>query len=658
VAPLHPLLCSSSILTERQLPLLVSLPKQGAAMKQESLARAIKMLLVVALPFRRPLARAWSSSHSTSNCGLGAAAFQREQQHNRRQIDWGRYRRLHHHHHSTQQRNLKLLSSLSSSNSNGTAAVRAGAVELPSFDGSAERDAPASETKAAVPPRRFVDFPFGYHQELILEVESLTNRGWGVGRVALPAVAAATAAAASRDENRGVDNSDNNDDDDSPHFRTASAGESDRRWVVLVAPGVIPGEVVKVRVFRNFNRYSEADLVEVVFFSSPEARRKDKEGDCDDQPATMPSSPGRVEPRCSVFAECGGCQYQHMDVELQRYWKTRHVQEAMEQYGIDARVSPCLGTPHTYGYRSKLTPHYHAPSSKRDGSGSGGGAQELAIRQIGFQRQTSRQIVDVERCAIATDPINDAYRQIREELLSPDFIASTKKKKKNKGATLLLRQGNSFDAQVVTEHQRTLTTSVLGMNFTYLAGNFFQNNYYVLPLMVQTVVDAAAAPLPPNDARPAHLIDCYCGSGLFAVSAAARFESVIGIEINERAVQEATANAEQNGLSNCRFVSATAEHIFRNLEDPEGAEMKVSCDRTVVVLDPPRNGCSESFLQQLLTFAPARIVYLSCDPVTQARDVANVLQHENVRYEIESVQPFDLFPQTRHIECLVVLNRR
>jgi 23S rRNA (uracil1939-C5)-methyltransferase/tRNA (uracil-5-)-methyltransferase len=477
---------------------------------------------------------------------------------------------------------------------------------------------PGTTSHPVVPPRRFVDFPFSYHQELIVEVESLTNRGWGVGRVVLPAAQASLI---------GTD-------------------ETDRRWVIMIVPGAIPGEVVKVRVFRNFNSYSEADLVEVVSPSSGWSSQSD-------HPA-----PRRVEPRCPVFEECGGCQYQHMDVELQRYWKTRHVQEALEQHGVTATVTPCLGTSHIYGYRSKLTPHYQAPASRRRGIGGyvDDDNQEPAVRQIGFQRQTSRQIVDVERCAIATDPVNDAYQRIREKLLSQSDDAPSRKSKK-KGATLLLRQGNSADIQVVTGHQQPLTTTILGMNFTYLAGNFFQNNYFVLPLVVRSVVDAAAAQLPLNDrCPPAHLVDCYCGSGLFAISAASHFESVFGIEINERAVQEARANAEQNRLDNCHFVSAAAEHIFRNLEDVE-AEDKLSRDRTVVVLDPPRKGCSESFLQQLLKFAPARIVYLSCDPVTQARDVASLLQHDGVRYEIESVQPFDLFPQTRHIECLVVLNR-
>jgi tRNA (uracil-5-)-methyltransferase len=472
-----------------------------------------------------------------------------------------------------------------------------------------------------LPPRKFVEYPFAYHQELILEIESITNRGWGVGRVVLPA---------STPSGQPSSLVDSDPDSEDPR----NIVQADRKWVVMVVPGVIPGEVVKVRIFRNFNSYSEADVVEVL---KPHDQR--------------------VEPRCPVFMDCGGCQYQHMNIELQRHWKTRHVQEALDEYHVKATASPCFGTSEVYGYRSKLTPHYQAPTSRRGGrvvDVEEQGEQQLAIQHIGFQRQTSRQIVDVGRCAIATEPINVEYERIREELLSRDH--GTVVHKKNKGATLLLRQANADDTNVVTQHSQTLRTSVLGRNFTYLAGNFFQNNYFVLPRMVQHVVDAAAAKLPLNGLNPKRLVDCYCGSGLFAISAASRFESILGIEINDRAVQEATANAAQNHLDNCRFVSATAERIFQYLEEDE--ETMMARDRAVVVLDPPRKGCSESFLEQLLQFAPARIVYLSCDPVTQARDLSFLLPQNGGSYEIDLVQPFDLFPQTRHIECLVVLNRQ
>ena len=144
-----------------------------------------------------------------------------------------------------------------------------------------------------------------------------------------------------------------------------------------------------------------------------------------------------------------------------------------------------------------------------------------------------------------------------------------------------------------------------------------------------------------------HLADCYCGSGLFALSAAAQFEKVVGIEINDKAIAEATVNANANNITNCEFLAASAENIFDVIPNFPRAS-------SVVVVDPPRKGCSEEFLQQLYDFGPARVVYMSCDPTTQARDAAGLVEHG---YKITSLLPFDLFPQTRHIESLMILDK-
>jgi len=508
-------------------------------------------------------------------------------------------------------------------------------------------------------PSKFVPYPFSYRQELEVVIDRLTNRGWGVARVVLP-----------NDEDGDQEEDTPTWNDDGEHQPTTTtttttsttstdgepASSPSRLWVVMV-PFVIPGERVKVRIFRNHAKYSEADLVEIL----------------------EPSADHRVTPKCHLFGNCGGCQYQHMSMSSQRNWKRQHVQEAMIQYGLDAFVSlesvrPTLGTDEVYGYRSKLTPHYQAPTTSRRGRKRQSQQQKdnnvndvesnsnNSIQAIGFQKLTNRQLVDVEHCPIATDAINAKYATLRQELIHPspskeEEENESNKKKKALGATLLLRQANPDDTHVTTRHADELTTRVLNRQFTYLAGNFFQNNYYVLPLMVQAVIDAAVAPARMTDEdgprkTMTHLVDCYCGSGLFAISAAAHFEVVRGIEINDRAVAEATRNAQQNNLTNCHFLSASSEAIFAQIQDFDRSS-------TVVVLDPPRKGCSDDFIQQLLDFAPQRIVYMACDATTQARDVKDIIGDDHQQnYAMTSVQPFDLFPQTRHIECLVVLEKQ
>jgi 23S rRNA (uracil1939-C5)-methyltransferase/tRNA (uracil-5-)-methyltransferase len=401
-------------------------------------------------------------------------------------------------------------------------------------------------------PKNFIAEPFKYHHELEFTVDSLTNLGQGVGRV--------------------------------------------DGWVVMV-PFVIPGERVKVRIFRNFQNYSDADLVEV-----------------------LEASPDRIEPKCPLYERCGGCQYQHISYERQLTEKTQHVKELMQKLGdIDFPVDLAHGSSQVYHYRSKITPHYNRPD--KDGS------QPIGFLQYGRRNQ----IIDVEHCPIATDAINEALPEAREEALR-----SGGKKRRQRGGTLLMRH---VLEGVVKDPQEIVSERVGKLTFQFKAGEFFQNNPYILPDLVDYVASEASA----EGAR--YLVDAYCGVGLFALSTAKSFEQVAGVEISEPAVRWAQANCKISGIKNARFVIGKAEAIFKGLRFPSA--------ETAMVIDPPRKGCDESFRQQLLQYRPQRLVYVSCDPATQARDLKDFIEGG---YKITKVQPFDLFPHTRHIENVVSLS--
>lgn len=401
-------------------------------------------------------------------------------------------------------------------------------------------------------PKNFIAEPFKYHHELEFTVDSLTNLGQGVGRV--------------------------------------------DGWVVMV-PFVIPGERVKVRIFRNFQNYSDADLVEV-----------------------LEASPDRIEPKCPLYERCGGCQYQHISYERQLTEKTQHVKELMQKLGdIDFPVDLAHGSSQVYHYRSKITPHYNRPD--KDGS------QPIGFLQYGRRNQ----IIDVEHCPIATDAINEALPEAREEARR-----SGGKKRRQRGGTLLMRH---VLEGVVKDPQEIVSERVGKLTFQFKAGEFFQNNPYILPDLVDYVASEASA----EGAR--YLVDAYCGVGLFALSTAKSFEQVAGVEISEPAVRWAQANCKISGIKNARFVIGKAEAIFKGLRFPS--------EETAMVIDPPRKGCDESFRQQLLQYRPQRLVYVSCDPATQARDLKDFIEGG---YKITKVQPFDLFPHTRHIENVVSLS--
>jgi 23S rRNA (uracil1939-C5)-methyltransferase/tRNA (uracil-5-)-methyltransferase len=183
-----------------------------------------------------------------------------------------------------------------------------------------------------------------------------------------------------------------------------------------------------------------------------------------------------------------------------------------------------------------------------------------------------------------------------------------------------------------------VTETIGDLSLQFLAGDFFQNNPFLLPRLVAHVVDEAAA----SGAR--FLVDAYCGSGLLGLAAAPRFERVLGVEVSDSAVKWARANAERNRRDNCDFIAADASTVFAAVPFPAAD--------TAVVVDPPRKGCGDDFLRQLAGFAPRAIVYVSCNPETQARDVA-VLGAAG--YACARALPFDMFPQTRHVEVVATL---
>ncbi|MEO0054639.1 MAG: hypothetical protein RLZZ50_586, partial [Verrucomicrobiota bacterium] len=312
--------------------------------------------------------------------------------------------------------------------------------------------------------------------------------------------------------------------------------------------------------------------------------------------------------------------------------KRRQVEELLKYMaGIEFPVSPVIGSPKQFGYRSKITPHFHPPRP-------GANPAELPI---GFLRQGTRfDIVDVPACPIATDAINAelaaARGRVRAKAAAGDY---------ERGATLLLREASGA---VTTDYDAVITETVADperpeaapLRLKFLARDFFQNNPFILPAFTAYVRAQAVA----SGAR--FLVDAYCGSGLFALVCARAFERVEGIEISESSVAFAKQNAELNGIANASFRAGDASAIFAGLQLPAAD--------TAMVIDPPRKGCDEAFLSQLFAYGPRAVVYVSCDPATQMRDLRAFTA---AGYAVTAVQPFDLFPQTRHLECVTTLRR-
>jgi tRNA/tmRNA/rRNA uracil-C5-methylase (TrmA/RlmC/RlmD family) len=324
--------------------------------------------------------------------------------------------------------------------------------------------------------------------------------------------------------------------------------------------------------------------------------------------------PATATPACPLFGRCGGCQYQDLAYDDQLARKTAELRALFPEVA----VAPCVPSPRPYGYRSKLTPHFPRPRPNRPVA--------IGFLEVGLPRRT----IDVPACPIATPAVNARLAELRAEVLA-------RWESYRNGATLLVREA----ASGVTVDPRDVITEAVGeLSLQFLAGDFFQNNPFLLPRLA----DHVAAEARTGGAR--FLVDAYCGSGLLGLGAAPGFERVLGVEVSASSVQWARANAARNGRTNCEFLAADASAVFASVPFA-GAD-------TAVIVDPPRKGCGPDFLRQLAAFAPRTIVYVSCNPETQAPDVGAL---RAAGYRCQRLQPFDMFPQTRHVESVATLVR-
>lgn len=414
-------------------------------------------------------------------------------------------------------------------------------------------------------------------------------------------------------------------------------------WVVAV-PNVLPSEKAVVEVTGSERLYSKAKVVTLLEQSAERNAELVK---------------------CKYFGSCGGCQYQMLPYDKQLAIKQGVVARAFARFsGLDASLVPAplstMPSPKEYNYRTKLTPHFNLPFELRRGRRSGIRNKDRTANgkpaptydvPIGFDCIGTKQVMDIEECPIATTTINRALPVAKQRVR--DTIESFKN-----GATLLLRDSLvSFDSRaedndaehepetvVVTDHKATVQERVLDTKFESPAGTFFQNNRSILPSLLQYVRDEIVS----AGGAQRYLVDAYCGSGLFSLCLASLFHEVSGVEISAESIRYATKNAELNGITNTKFLAGNAEDIFGKIEYPPA--------QTTVIIDPPRRGCDEEFIRQLVRLGPQHIVYVSCNVHTQARDVGQLITLDP-RYAIKSIRGADLFPQTHHVEGVCVLHR-
>jgi 23S rRNA (uracil1939-C5)-methyltransferase len=370
--------------------------------------------------------------------------------------------------------------------------------------------------------------------------------------------------------------------------RLASGGPAVGRHqgMVVFVPFAAPGDRLRVRLVDIDKRFARGRIVEIL------------------QP-----SPHRREPRCPLFGECGGCQFQHVDYQEQVRSKGEFVRDALQRIGgLDWPAPVAVRAGPEWGYRSRAQ-------------------LKVSHRAVGFNRAFSRETLDVPHCPILAEEINAALPAVRAALarLAPGDLPHQVDGALGVGGPVFAPDLPGMQKDLV-EHR------VAGFSFLIEPESFFQSNRFLVERLVQHAVDGERGGL---------CFDLYSGVGLFTLPLSERFERVVAVEDERRAVLLGRVNARHNGRENVDFVRLAVERFLAAAsERPD-----------LVLLDPPRQG-AKAAVPELVGLRPARIVYVSCDPGTLARDLKELC---GGGYRVQSVEAFDMFPQTCHVEAVAKL---
>ncbi|MBH0171205.1 MULTISPECIES: 23S rRNA (uracil(1939)-C(5))-methyltransferase RlmD [Fictibacillus] len=430
------------------------------------------------------------------------------------------------------------------------------------------------------------------------------------------------------------------------------AGVARVNGFTLFVPNTLPGERAKIKVIGVKKGFGFGRLEELI-----------------------EESPERVEPPCPIYKWCGGCQLQHLSYEGQLEYKRKLVEDVLTRIGKidDVPVLSTLGMgEEPWRYRNKA----QVPVGERNG------------RIItGFYQKRSHEIVEMDSCIITGDTNDDAVQAVKEIVNQYNISAYNEEKHKGVLRHIIARYGKTTgdlmivlvtngqdlpqrkkivedirealpEIKSIVQNVNSKRTNVIfgeetrvlwgaeyiydfigDIKFAISARSFYQIN----PDQTKVLYDQALhyAELNGNET----VIDAYCGIGTISLFLAQKAKKVYGVEIVPEAIEDARRNAELNNIHNAEFAVGKSEDVI-----PEWKKQGVTPD--VIVVDPPRKGCDEELLKTIIEMKPNRVVYVSCNPATLARDLRIL---EDGGFKTVEVQPVDMFPQTTHVEAVALL---
>ena len=380
--------------------------------------------------------------------------------------------------------------------------------------------------------------------------------------------------------------------------------------VVTFVDNALKDEVVKIEITKKNKRYNEAKATEII-----------------------ESSVDRVEAKCPYFYKCGGCDLMHMSYESQLRFKENKVKSSLKKFAnLTPRIEPIIPADNVFYYRNKV---------------------EFKVNNaIGFFEKKTNELVKIDECLISDASINELIEKIKKLDLTyisgiTIRVSSLKEKmvilETTKDIDTTILEGCSVYLKIADKYihkQGNKTISEVMNNFTFQISPsaFFQVNTLQAIKLYDKVKEYA------NPSKEDTILDLYCGTGTIGLYLAEKAKKVYGIEINEDSVKDANINKEINNVQNIEFYALNANQFLTKIKE------KID----ILILDPPRGGLDKKTIDSIMLLNPLRIVYVSCDVVTLARDL-NTL---NEKYDILKVTPVDMFPNTHHCESICLLGRK
>lgn len=386
---------------------------------------------------------------------------------------------------------------------------------------------------------------------------------------------------------------------------------------IIFVENALPDEIVNIKVTKSKKKIAEAQVLSY----------KKRSG-------------YRVSPSCPYYSVCGGCHIMHLSYEKQLEWKYEKVKEILKKFmdfKSDFVIQPIVGTD-AIAYRNKVT--------------------FQVDRQIGYFQKESHEIVPISDCKLIDSQMNLILSKLRKLKIDNCMQIVIRASKNLKQSMIIFITNGNVNEQMIIDELGSIVTSIYIKNneLKCIYGNlyieehlhdfsfeisplsFFQVNTHQAEKLYDIVKKYA------NLSKKDKLLDLYCGTGTIGIYLSKDCEYVLGIEVNEQAIFDARRNQVKNGCHNIEFVCGDVSSVVSNIRK----------HFDVVIVDPPRSGLDHQTISFLRKGNFKRVIYVSCDPVTLARDL-NFLSEV---YSIEELTPVDMFPNTYHVECVCLLNRR